>query len=71
MITWVKEWPIEPGYYWFHGVISTSSSKPKKTYLAKVCQGYNSILHMTEDSFLFEGEAEGVWTPAIVPTPEN
>jgi hypothetical protein len=69
--TWSAEWPTEPGIYWFHGYRFNSRERPPEMYLVRVTRGRDCLVCVSEGSFIFKREAEGVWTSAIVPDPPS
>lgn len=73
---WSKEWPTEPGYYWFYGWLSRSRTHrdfvAPKMYQAKIVQTYHDV-KMRTFSYVIDGNklneeyALGLWTPAFPP----
>ena len=75
MTEWTKEWPTEPGRYWFWGQVSRSwtgkECKPDY-FLVKVRRCVNGVMYVTDGRFIYEAEgAKGVWCLAIVPEPPH
>lgn len=61
---WSKEWPIEPGHYWFYGYSvfdqrfdEGQTTSPKyKLRNAKVRKTVNGFVYTTEGQFLYKQE---------------
>jgi len=70
MTKWIKEWPTEPGWYWFWGKTYKGSLK-HELYMVQVWQmASGGLAYVTGGALLHEWEgAEGMWHPAVVPEP--
>ena len=71
---WAKEWPTEPGYYWFYGwrfkAWGGTRSRPPELHFVRARRTANSIALVTNGHFLYKAEGgEGLWMPARVPEP--
>ena len=71
---WTKEWPTEPGYYWFYGRRFRTihlKQEANSTYFVEVFISSNkSPVYICSGNFLSKGEeAEGWWTRAELPDP--
>lgn len=63
---WTKEWPTEPGAYWFCG------TNDRSLQFVRAFQGGASatahLAFVADGAFLYKAEAgEGLWLPADVP----
>lgn len=72
---WTREWPTEPGWYWFYGRLSTLNGtrdgKPGRTELRPIqvfrC-GDGGLAYSAMTFFIYESEgAEGWWVKAEIP----
>lgn len=72
---WHDEWPIEPGWYWFYGWISTFDKKncDPEMRSVRVRKISNGVTYIADGQFLFKGEgAVGQFCKASVPSaPES
>lgn len=61
--TWTKEWPKEPGNYWFYGVWRPVNRKASVRRVVAMQFGDNSITFCAEDNvmwdWLYKREVEG------------
>lgn len=71
MNPWTKEWPTEPGWYWFYGQTSRQLyDRPPRMMLVKVSEIVNGVCYVTEGRFLYKAEgARGLWVRAYRPQP--
>lgn len=69
--SWGREWPTEPGTYWFFGWMSTfdqSNHAPEIRFVKVKRGGDDSIFYVTEGTFLHACEgAKGLWQKARLP----
>lgn len=68
---WTKEWPTEPGYYWFYGQPYAKTLYDPRLHIVTVHRTANeSIVYLVEGSFMRKSAGvEGVWCPAMLPEP--
>ncbi len=71
---WTKDWPTEPGYYWFYGWCfrqwGETRDRPPEWHFVKVRRTANSLALITDGHFLHKAEGgEGRWIPANMPKP--
>lgn len=67
MSQWVKEWPTEPGWYWFYG-LRYSREQPELNPVQVWRAGDGNNAYVVRGSFLYKSEgAEGVWQPMALP----
>lgn len=72
---WSKEWPTEPGYYWFYGwtwcdkSFRITNNKPPKPHFVEVNKtSGQSLIYVTKGNFMYKSERHiGLWTPAFPP----
>lgn len=67
---WTKEWPQEPGFYWLYGYASEFEKNrmfDKELYIVSARRGGIGMFYVCRGSFIYKREAEGVFTPAVVP----
>lgn len=66
---WTKEWPTEPGWYWFYGhQWRAMYDEASELVPIKVERCSNAWLYGAGSHFLYKAEgARGLWTPAIMP----
>ncbi len=65
--TWTKEWPTEPGTYWFRGFSGRSEDR---TAMVEVRHTQSGLVYITDGHFLYKDEgAEGYFMPAELPVP--
>ena len=67
---WSKEWPIKTGWYWFYGDPHSKNPEYKHIMLhpVKVSQGANSLIFMSEGSFIYKSQSsKGLWREMVVP----
>lgn len=68
---WSREWPVEPGAYWFYGWEFRSQIRENKLpelHFVHVRRGSNCVMYVTNGHFLYQEEgAEGVWMPVELP----
>lgn len=75
MSEWTKEWPSEPGKYWFYGYrygrVSVGREQKKVMCLVGVNKnGSGGLMYVAEGSFMYKNETEcSLFTPAILPKP--
>jgi len=73
MADWQKEWPTEPGSWWFYGyrfgnkVFPWKENEKRELCLVEVRKVSNGIILVTHGHFLDKREADGVWQKAILP----
>ena len=70
--SWTKDWPTEPGYYWFYGWCFRERHRSPETHLVEVWRTATPgvVSYVTEGHFLYKEEgADGYWMPARVPEP--
>ena len=62
---WTKEWPTEPGYYWFYayryGKISCGQETKPKLMLMEARRIMNGFMYTTDGQFVYESEPEEAW----------
>lgn len=64
---WSKDWPTEPGYYWFYGWRISSDYNPR-LHFAKVYQAVSGLIVAVGGcSISREDGADGYWMPVRVP----
>lgn len=67
---WSREWPTEPGDYWFYGWTHECAKGNPRMGLAQVCQIANGLAHIVRGALAYESDgAEGFWTRATLPDP--
>jgi len=66
---WTEEWPTEPGYYWFFGWPGHYRGRDPKLHFVKARTIRNGMAHTTNNRFLYEDDAAGLWREATVPLP--
>lgn len=58
---WTKEWPTEPGFYWFFGWNSRFIKKDRPPKLG-IVQVWEGLVYVLNGQFMYHGEgAEGVF----------
>lgn len=66
-LTWSKDWPTEPGRYWFYGV-SHKCSTENLLRPAEVRKISNGIMYIADGAFIYkEDGAVGWWAPLVEP----
>lgn len=67
-MTWTKDLPTAPGWYWFYG---TKSGAARADFASvRVFKIANGVGRVIDGSFLFAGEDYvGVYSPAALPEP--
>lgn len=65
-MTWTKEWPTEPGRYWFYGPRFTRDNPDFRH--VEVSQGWGSILYRCEGNHM-NSSYVGVWQRIVMPEP--
>lgn len=64
---WSKEWPTEPGYYWFYGYLNPGVIIQEPN-LHLIHFPYSKMIEVDYCiSGIRKGEALGLWTPAFPP----
>lgn len=63
---WTREWPENPGWYWFYGFQFPSSSK-RRLLPVNIVQAADSLAFIAGSAFMYPSEATGVWQPMEVP----
>ena len=73
MTEWTKEWPADPGYYWFYGWCFRDRTRRPEIHFVKVAHDANKKpIYVTDGHFLYRAEgAQGVWQPARIPKPPS
>ncbi len=70
---WTKEWPTEPGYYWFYGRrfrISRTEEPTEMSFVEVFLSANKTPVYICNGNFLYKREAsEGWWTRAELPDP--
>lgn len=67
MSCWFKDWPNEPGNYWFFGYRSNYSSSAA-LYHVQVRKIVTGPIYIADGHFLCQAEgARGLWLPKDVP----
>jgi hypothetical protein len=68
---WTKEWPTEPGWYWFYGIkFQMVKDYKDRTDLhpIKVRKIANGVAHIAGSHFLYKAEgADGWWAKMDLP----
>ena len=65
---WSKEWPTEPGWYWFYGDPFNKAKHWIRLNTVKIVQTSKSIALICNGNFMYKQEAsDGFWTPIIIP----
>lgn len=68
MNKWSKDWPIEPGRYWFYGKCSIYIDQKDLYSVRVVLNALNKPTYIIEGNFLYKSEgAEGWWIKAELP----
>lgn len=70
---WSKEWPTEPGRYWFYGWLHSNSEEPEMHFVHLSTHG-NHFALMEKSSELYvihPSHARGLWVPAIERCPPS
>ena len=67
---WTKQWPTEPGHYWFYGWRFRDRDHKPELNFVDVWKISNGIALVTKGHFLYKAEGgEGYWMPAETPAP--
>lgn len=70
---WTKEWPSEPGFYWFYGRLGKRYLPPElhfiKTHPTQVSREGRITFIAEGISFWRESNIDGYWMPADLPSP--
>jgi hypothetical protein len=66
---WTPGLPQEPGDYWFHGKPYGPHGRTRTILIKTARNAKCGLIHSSESTFLFKGEAEGWHQPAIIPEP--
>ena len=65
---WTKQWPTEPGFYWFYGWPFRDREHKPELHFVDVWKVINGITFVTQGFFLYKEEgADGYWMPAELP----
>lgn len=70
MTEWTKEWPTEPGWYWFYGqkFRGWNDDGDPQLYMVIVHKTRNGVACVVDGHFMYAQEgAWGWWQPAILP----
>ncbi len=68
---WSKDWPTEPGYYWFYGWCWRGwrdDHTPELHYVEVALDSTGKPMYITNGHFLYKAEgADGFWLPVKLP----
>ena len=72
---WSREWPTEPGWYWFYGFPfgkGRYGEQLPRLVPINVQRASNDWIYSAISHFLYKEEgAEGLWTPMVIPDLPN
>lgn len=72
---WVKDWPTEPGHYWFYGWCSKPLHRDyePEMILVKVSATatVNVFAYVGNGQFIYRNDGVGVWKKATLPEPPS
>lgn len=68
---WTKEWPLEPGQYWFYGIEVPGLSNISKLFYVTVSVFHlvskSTLIYRNERGVLIGPRSIGVWQPVKLP----
>ena len=64
---WTKEWPTEPGWYWFYGHLY-GEDRDSEYGIVRVYEISNGVMRTIDGQFMYEADGhDGIFTKAILP----